>query len=298
MDRKIGLALGGGGARGFAHLGVLIGLEEAGISVHAIAGTSMGAALAATKALGMDLRKLEKLLCTLNFNSMLQVSDNTLREVQRIIGRSVMEYFRGSTWKEEAASPPELARLHELFSLLTAQKSFADTLVPFAVVAADVETGQRVVLREGRIGPAVTASTAVPGVFSPVAYGGRYLVDGGIVDKLPVDVAVELGANSVIAVDTGAPLTRRVETYVEAILQAQRATSKHLTQLQLERAEERLAGRLVVLRPDVGWIRMFAFEYAEEAIQAGKASVSAHLDQLRELAGLPVRETATEPEPA
>ncbi len=287
MERKIGLALGGGGARGLAHLGVLIGLEEAGIPIYAIAGTSMGAALAATKALGMDLRRLEKLLCTLNLNSMLQVSDNTLREVQRIIGRSVMEYFRGSTWKEEAASPPELARLHELFSLLTARKTFADTVVPFAVVAADVETGQRVVLREGKIGPAVTASTAVPGVFSPVAYGGRYLVDGGIVDKLPVDVAVELGANSVIAVDTGAPLTRRVETYLEAILQAQRATSKHLTQLQLERSQERLSGRVVVLRPDVGWIRMFGFEYTEEAIQAGKASVSAHLDELYDLAGIP-----------
>ncbi|MEN6368476.1 MAG: patatin-like phospholipase family protein [Thermotogota bacterium] len=296
MERKIGLALGGGGARGLAHLGVLIGLEEAGIPIHAIAGTSMGAALAASKALGMDLHRLERLLCTLNLNSMLQVSDNTLREVQRIIGRSVMEYLRGSTWKEEAASPPELARLHELFSLLTARKEFADTLVPFAVVAADIETGQRVVLREGKIGPAVTASTAVPGVFSPVAYGGRYLVDGGIVDKLPVDVAVELGADSVIAVDTGAPLTRRVETYFEAILQAQRATSKHLTQLQLERSQERLGGRLVVLRPDVGWIRMFGFEYTEEAIQAGRASVSAHLDELRELAGIPAAApAATEP---
>jgi len=293
MERRIGLALGGGGARGLAHLGVLIGLEEAGIPIHAIAGTSMGAALAASKALGMDLYRLEKLLRALNLNSMLQVSDNTLREVQRIIGRSVMEYFRGSTWKAEAASPPELARLRELFSLLTAHKGFEDTRIPFAVVAADVETGQRVVLREGKIGPAVTASTAVPGVFSPVAYGGRYLVDGGIVDKLPVDVAVELGANSVIAIDTGAPLTRRVESVLEAILQAQRATSKHLTLLQLQMAQQRLEGRLVILRPDVGWIRMFGFEYTEEAIQAGKASVTAHLDELRELAGIP--SPATEP---
>jgi NTE family protein len=283
MERKIGLALGGGGARGLAHLGVLIALDEAKIPIHVIAGTSMGAALGAAQALGMDLYKLERLLSAINLNDLLQVTDNTIREVQKIVGRSVAEYVRGPTWRSDASSAPELARLNEFFALLTARKSFDDTKIPFAVVATDVETGLAVVLRDGKIHRAVTASTAVPGVFSPVAHEGRYLVDGGIVNKLPVDVVMEMGAQAVIAVDTGAPLTRKVETCLEAILQAQRATSKHLTHLQLEMARRELGGSLVSLHPDVGWIRMFGFEYVEEAIQAGKASVSAHLDELREL---------------
>jgi len=296
MDRRIGLALGGGGARGLAHLGVLIGLDEAKLPIHAIAGTSMGAVLGAARAIGANLQLLAKLLTTLDLNALLQVSDNTLREVRKIVGRSMIEYVRGSAWRAEGALPPDLARLNELFSLLTARKTFAETLVPFAVVATDVETGQRAVLDQGPICRALTASTAVPGVFSPVAHEGRFLIDGGIVNKVPVDVVIEMGATAVIAVDTGAPIARRVETQLEAILQAQRSTSKHLTQMQLDAARRLLHDRLVILRPDVGWIRMFAFEYAEEAIQAGRASVSAHLDELAELLHGPARSPATSEE--
>lgn len=285
MEQRIGLALGGGGARGLAHLGVLIGLAEAGVAPFAIAGTSMGAALGAAYAVGANLDLLSRLLATLDLNAMLQVTDSALREAQKIVGRSMVEYVRGSAWRSDSTLPPELARLDELFSLITARKTFSETRIPLAVVAADIETGQRVVLDRGPISRALTASTAVPGVFSPVAHEGRFLIDGGIVDKVPVDVVIDMGATAVIAVDTGAPLTRRVDTQLEAILQSQRATSKHLTQMQLDVARRRLDNRLVVLRPDVGWIRLFAFEYAAEAVQAGRASVSAHLDELRELTG-------------
>jgi NTE family protein len=285
MDGKIGLALGGGGARGLAHLGVLMGLDEAKVPIGAIAGTSMGAALGAARAVGANLHLLAKVLASLNLNALLQVTDNTLREVQKIVRRSMAEYVRGSAWRVAGASPPDLARMDELFSLLTAHKTFEECVIPFAVVAADIETGQRVVLDRGPIHRAITASTAIPGIFSPVAYEGRFLIDGGIVDKVPVDVVADMGATAVIAVDTGAPLARRIDTQLEAVLQAQRSTSRQLSHMQLEAARQRLEGRLVVLRPDVGWIRMFAFEYAEEAIQAGRASVSAHLDELQELTG-------------
>jgi len=284
---SIGLALGGGGARGLAHLGVLIGLADAGIPLHAIAGTSMGAALGAARAVGANLELLSRLLATVDLNAILQISDNALREAQKIVGRSMVEYVRGPAWRTEGIRPPDLARLTELYSLMTARKTFEETTIPLAVVATDVETGQRVVLDHGPIAPALAASTAVPGVFSPVSQDGRFLIDGGIVDKVPVDVVIEMGATAVIAVDTGAPLTRRIDTQLEALLQAQRATSKHLTAMQLEAARRRLGNRLVVLRPDVGWIRMFAFEYAAEAVQAGRASVSAHLDDLLELTALP-----------
>ena len=285
MEPRIGLALGGGGARALAHLGVLIALEEARIPICCIAGSSMGAAIGASKAIGADLKKIESLLGCLDLNDLLQVSDSTLREVQRVLGRGVMEYVRGSTWREEDAKPQDLARLYELFSLLTANKNFDDVLTPFAVVATDVETGERVTLDRGKLYHAVTASAAVPGVFSPVAWEGRFLVDGGIVEKLPVTAVIEMGATAILAVDAGAqPGRRAVETRLDALLQTQRTTSQHLTRHQLERARERVEGRIVVIRPDVAWITMFGFEHTEEAIQAGKESVQAHLDQIRELA--------------
>lgn len=281
--RRLGLTLGGGGARGLAHLGVLIALEEAGISVSAITGTSMGAAMGAAKAIGADLKKIRILLGCLDLNEILQVTDSTLRELQKIIGRSVVEYVRGSTWREEDARPHDLARLCELFSLLTARKTFDQTQIPFAVVAADVETGEPVVLKKGRLSDAITASTAVPGVFSPFALDGRLLMDGGVVDKLPIEAVVDLGADAVLAVDTGAPLNREIATILDALLQAQRATSYHLTRVRLEQSRELLRGRLLVLKPDVGWIRMFGFEHAEEAIEAGAETARAHLDQIRKL---------------
>lgn len=283
MEKLVGLALGGGGARGLAHLGVLIALDNADIPISMIAGTSMGAAMGATRAVGTDLNKIEILLGCLDLNEILQVTGSMVRELQKMIGRSMVEYVRGSPWREEDASPHDLVRLNELFRLLTGGKRFEDTVLPFAVVAADLETGERVVLDEGPLHDALTASTAVPGVFSPVAQGGRYLIDGGVVDKLPIDVVIDMGANAVIAVDAGAPLDRKIVTAFDAVIQAQRATSTQLTRLQLECARRQLGGRLMVLRPDVGWIRMFSFEHSVNAIQAGKDVVRAHLDEIREL---------------
>ncbi|MBE0635423.1 patatin-like phospholipase family protein [Candidatus Bipolaricaulota bacterium] len=290
MTEQLGLALGGGGARGLAHLGALIALEEAGVPISVIAGTSMGAAMGAAKSIGADLHLIAKVLESLDLNDLLQVSDSTVRELQKIIGRSMVEYVRGSAWKEEDSAPHDLVRLRELFRLLTAGKRFEESAIPFAAVAADLETGDRVILREGLLCDAVVASTSVPGVFSPVACNGQFLIDGGVVDKLPVDVVIDMGATAVIAIDTGAPLDREITTCLDAVLQAQRVTSYQLTNLQLILAAERLKSKLIVISPDVGWIRMFGFEHTREAIQAGKDAVNARLDDIRALVGLTASE--------
>jgi len=288
MSRRLGLALGGGGARGLAHLGVLIALEEANIPISMIAGTSMGSVMGAAKSVGADLQLIAKVLESVDLNDMLQVSDSTVREVQKIVGRSMVE-FRGSAWREEDSKPHDLLRLRELFRLLTAGKRFSDAEIPYAAVAANLETGERIVLREGLLCDAVVASTSVPGVFSPVAWEGQFLIDGGVVDKLPVDVVIDMGAEAVLAVDTGAPLDNDISTCLDTLLQTQRVTSSQLTDLQLVVAAERLNGNLVVIQPDVGWIRMFAFEHTQAAIQAGKDAVHAHLDDIRTLANLDSR---------
>jgi len=284
--RKIGLALGGGGARGFAHLGVLIALTENDIPIDFISGTSMGAVIGAARALGMDLDRLRRLVSSLDINELLQLSESTIREVQKAIGRGLIEYVRGSDWHTNDGCPQDLARIYELFSLLTANKDFSDTVIPLAVVAADLETGERVVLSEGKLYKAVTASAAIPGTFSPVAHQGRYLIDGGVVNKVPASVTIDMGAEAVIAVDTGAPLTRGVKTTLDALLQSQRITSHELTHLQIERAHQQVDGRFVLLRPEVGWITMLAFEHVTEAIAAGKEEAYAHMDEIKKLCGL------------
>jgi NTE family protein len=280
---KIGLALGGGGARGFAHLGVLIALEENDIPIDIITGTSMGAAMGAIKALGLDLRKMERLLASLDLNDLLQVSDSTLREMERGIGRGMLEYLRGSSWREPGYIPERLARMFRLFYLLSANKGFSEIVVPFAVVAAELESGARVVLNEGKIYKAVTASAAIPGVFYPVRHEGRYLIDGGVIDKIPADVAVELGAGIVIAVDTSSPLEKRVENSLYVLLQAQRIPSAELTELQLDRVRKQVNGRFILLRPDLEGIAMLAFNRLGEAVQAGREEALARMDEIKAL---------------
>ncbi len=284
--RKIGLALGGGGARGFAHLGVLIALAENEIPIDFLSGTSMGAVIGAARALGMDLDRLRRLLSCLDINELLQVSESTIREVQKAIGRGLIEYVRGSDWHASDGFPQDLARVYELFSLLTANKEFSDTVIPFTVVAADLETGERVVLTEGKLYKAVTASAAIPGTFSPVAHQGRYLIDGGVIDKVPANVTIDMGADAVIAVDTGASLTRSVRTTLDALLQSQRITSHELTRLQMEKDRQRVDGRFILLRPKVSWITMLAFQHVAEAITAGKDEACAHMDEIKKLCGL------------
>ena len=280
---RLGVALGGGGARGFAHLGVLLTFQRHGIPVDVVAGTSLGAVMGAAQALSLDLDFFRRVLTSLDLNGLLQVSSSTIREIQRAIGRGMIEYVRGSAWKSPDRESPSTARMRELFSLLTGNRSFSDTTIPFAAVAADLETGERVVLRSGTLCDALAASAAVPGVFPPVLCQGRYLIDGGVVDKIPADVVVDLGADAVIAVDTGAPLTRSVNTSFDALLQSERITSRHLTSLQLARESERLDGRVVVIAPPVGWITMFAFEHLAQAVAAGERAAEQQLPAVLDL---------------
>jgi len=280
---RLGIALGGGGARGFAHLGILLVLEENEIPIDVVTGTSMGAAIGGAKALGMDLGKLSRVLACIDLNEILQISESTLREMQRAIGRGMVEYVRGPTWKDGTSGSDALRRLVHLFRLLTADRDFSDLELPFAAVAADVETGEEVVLTEGNLALAIAASAAIPGVFAPVLREGRYLIDGGVLNKVPVDAVIDLGADAVIAVDAGAPVSRDLRTSLDILLQSQRIASAHLTTLQLERARRRVGGRFLLLQPAVEEITMLSFERLPEAVEAGKAAARAHLDEIRAL---------------
>jgi len=195
----------------------------------------------------------------------------------------MVEYVRGTSLREEKTTPERLARIRELFSLLTANKSFSDITIPFAAVAADLETGQRVVLNQGKLSQAAAASAAIPGVFHPVRYGKRFLIDGGVIDKIPASLAIEMGAESVLAIDTGAPLASSINTSFDIFLQTYGITSRELTGLQLDAVRKQVSGRFLLLRPDVGWIKLLDFEQSAAAIQAGKEVAIAHISEIKEL---------------
>jgi NTE family protein len=177
-DLKIGLALGGGAARGCAHIGVLRALEEKSIPVGCIAGTSIGAMVGAVYASG-GMDHLEELLLKMDLLQLLSYFDVVFPHSGLVDGRKVTELLRG----------------------ILGDRSFDDLSVPFAAVATDLRDGSEVVLSSGDVIDAVRASIAVPGVFTPFVTDDALLVDGGLVDPVPVNVVRSLGAEFVIAVD-------------------------------------------------------------------------------------------------
>lgn len=175
---KIGVALGGGGAKGFAHIGVLQVLKDAGVQIDVIAGTSIGALVGAVCAAG-SLHHLER-----------EALDLKITDIPGLLSPSwcFSGLFTG-------------ANAFELLNDLVEVEQFAELPLPFATVSADLYTGETVVHRAGRIHEAVRASAAIPAIFTPVMLDGRVLVDGGTVEPVPVAATRQLGADIVIAVD-------------------------------------------------------------------------------------------------
>lgn len=177
----IGLALGGGGARGLAHVGVLRVLEREGIPITHIAGTSMGGLLGALYAGGVSLEAMEEELDRLDdFSALFRLFDLSIVGGLSVKGARIYEY---------------LARL------LGPELQFSDLRLPFAAVAVDLNTGREVILREGRVAEAVRASISIPGVFVPYSLDPHLMIDGGVLDNVPVDAARLLGVGPVAAVD-------------------------------------------------------------------------------------------------
>ncbi len=181
---RIGLALSGGAARGLAHVGVLAVLLKAGIPIDYVAGCSAGAILGALFCAGTSLEQIRVLT-------------------------SYVTWRRLATPVRSPQGFLSFDKLERWLIMLLGDLDFAELKVPFAVVTMDVQSGERVVLREGRVSEAVRASCSVPGLVTPVGINGRLLADGGIVDNLPVDAARELGAEFVIGVDVFEPFYGR-----------------------------------------------------------------------------------------
>ncbi|MCF3195628.1 patatin-like phospholipase family protein [Pseudomonas bubulae] len=216
---KVGLVLSGGAARGLAHVGVLKALEEQGIHIDAIAGTSMGAVIGGLYASGYKIDELEKLALSIDWQEAL--SDAPEREDvpfrRKQDDRDFLVKQKLSFRDDGSLGLPlgviqgqNLALLLEsLLAHSSDIRDFDKLPIPFRAVATDIVNGEKVVFRKGHLPQVIRASMSIPAVFAPVEINGQLLVDGGMVDNIPVDVAREMGVDIVIVVDIGTPLRGR-----------------------------------------------------------------------------------------
>ena len=249
VQPKIGVALGSGGARGFAHIGVLEVLEEHKIPIAAVAGSSMGALLGAIYATGAPIAMMQRLALHLPIS---QWVDFTVPHMGFVLG----------------------ARVHRMIRLLTKDRSFEEAMIPLAVVATDLELGERVVFTSGPIHEAVRASIAIPGIFVPHRVGGRILVDGGVIDRVPITAARDLGCDIVVAVDVGLfdrlpPVKNVIDVIVQSIDIMEREVFRH-----------RILDADLVVRPELDLMSSTSFAGIDRAILAGRVAMQTMMPDL------------------
>lgn len=275
---RIGLALGGGGARGYAHLGVLKALEEANIPIDVVSGTSIGAVVGAASATGYRIEEMVDIALQMRWRRLFALADPTLPRQGVIAGN----------------------RLEKYFDTLTGGREFNQLEKTLIVVATDIATGEEVRLSSGPVARALRASTAVPGIICPVKSGRRLLVDGTLTAPVPVSAAREAGAEVVVAVDVCSPVDR-TDVLVQAWKRLKKRPSRQTYRLAgvpgflhflkpgwpesiniVGRSLE-LCDRYVIspvdhsvtywlVRPAVENVRWYEFHRARECIQAGEAA--------------------------
>ncbi|WP_246940249.1 patatin-like phospholipase family protein [Bacillus pinisoli] len=249
---KIGLALGSGGARGFAHLGVIKVLLDHDIPIDYIAGSSMGALIGSFYGAGLGIDRLYNLALAFKRKYYL---DFTVPKMGFISGN----------------------RVKELIKVFTQGKNIEDLNIPLAIVATDLLKGERVVFREGPVTDAVRASISIPGIFVPEKKNGRVLVDGGVIDRLPVTVARDMGADIVIAVDVNnGKVVEEISSIFDVIMQSIELMQDELVKYVVNDSD-------ITIKPKVGVFSARAFTNIEEIIKMGEEEALLLLPAIQEV---------------
>ncbi len=277
---KVGLVLGGGGARGAAHIGVLEELERLRIPVDCVAGTSMGALVAGAWAAGLDASTLRKALAQADWNDLFQ--DNPgYNDVNYRSKRLAKQFLPGSEagiTADGVVTPPGVVSgqkiklfLNQLVHADQGDRQIEQLPLPVSIIATDIANGERVVFRQGSLTLAMRASMSVPGLMVPLEYGGRKLVDGGLVDNLPVQEVRDLcGADIVIAVNVGSPLLPASE--INGFLSVSSQMVSILTEQNVTRSLAQLSAKDIYIKPDLTGLTAAQFERNGEAADRGRAA--------------------------
>jgi NTE family protein len=287
---RIGLVLSGGGARGLAHVGVLKVLEEMHVPVDAIAGTSMGAVIGGLYASGMTAAEIEALVSTVDWNAAFRDrsprSDLNFRRKQD--DRELLVRFPLGLKAGKFRVPRGLIQGQKLTQMLRRETisvagidDFDRLPTRFRAVATDLETGDRRVLAGGDLTEALRASMSAPGVFAPVELNGRLLVDGGLVENLPVDVAREMGVDIVIAVDVGSQPVGRRELNSALTVSNQMLTI--MMQRETDRQRELLVDGDVLIEPPLGTMPSLDFTVVDQTVMRGADGARGQAARLAEL---------------
>lgn len=265
---RVGLALGGGGARGYAHIGVLKVLVREQVPVDYLAGTSMGGVIAAAFAIGKSPAEIEAEALALRTSALVDIG---LRRMGLMEGRHVREF------------------LLRFFG----DRDIADTTIPLRLTAVDLDNGKEVTLAKGPLVDAIRATISVPGVFCPADWEGRRLLDGGLVNQVPADVVREMGAECVLAVDVGhisfEPLSEEAARRLLSLPGLARLNplvstlSRSLDIMQAEMTRDRLEKVKpdVVVRPDLGAVNIEEFDRAGEVIPMGERAAVEQMPRVR-----------------
>ncbi|NNJ77695.1 MAG: BamA/TamA family outer membrane protein [Xanthomonadales bacterium] len=303
-EPRVGLALSGGGARGGAHIGVLEALEEMGIGVDYIAGTSMGAVIGSMYASGYSAAEIREVFETMDWEWAL--SDKPERVDWTMRSKELESQFlvplRVGLNKGKIQLPLGAIEgqhldqvLREILLPVVETRDFDDLPIPFRAVATDLASGEAVVLTEGSLPDAVRASMSVPGVFSPVEIHGRLLVDGGMANNLPVNIVREMGADIVIAVDISSQMLSREQ--LTSVLSVTEQLTNFLTRRTTDEQIERLGPGDYLLVPDLGGFSSADFLNAPNIIEKGAEAAFLPELALRELADVRPARTIEPPDP-
>ncbi len=237
-DTKVGLALGGGGVLGAAHIGVLKAVEELDIPIHYIAGTSIGALISALYAFGYNWQAIETITEDLNW---LNASELSLSQFG-ILSND---------------------KIGELITKNIGEATFVQADIPLAMIATDIYNGEKVILQEGSVSRAVMASTCVPGLFNPIEVNNKILVDGGIVENVPISPLQEMGAEYLIGVALGTGSAReKPENIIDVLLRSFYFSIEAATKLHTKKAH-------LLIQPDLASFNLISTQQTPALINVG-----------------------------
>jgi NTE family protein len=283
---RVAVVLSGGSALGLAHVGALKVIEQAGIPIDMIVGTSMGAIVGGLYAVGYSPDQLDSIVTKLNWTTVLSEQRDSLGDHYNLLKRQRFPFWIGFDSKGISLGAG-LLEGQNVLSLLTELtlhdlnvRDFDKLPVPYRAVATDIMTGEKVVISRGSIADAMRASMSLPGIFRPYALDGRQLVDGGIADNMPVDVAREMGADIVIAVDSGAGRPTSADFLNSSVA----ITAQTLNLLIDQNMESARKNADLVITPDLHDFNMMSFGDVVRIVDQGKKGAEAKLPALREIA--------------
>ncbi|MCF7871195.1 MAG: patatin-like phospholipase family protein [Candidatus Omnitrophica bacterium] len=282
--KKIGLVLGGGGARGLAHIGIIKELEKAGIIPDIIVGASMGSVIGGAYALFANAEILEKKVLELVKNKDLSkleslAAPRTEEEKEIVFQRLATFVSKLFLWNLRAinGSITDGIKIKEIINKLINSKKFSDTKIKFACTAIDINWGKEMLFTKGFLSDAIFASISIPGVFPPVKQGDKLLVDGGIINMVPVAVAEKLGADITIAIDASLDIKPTEFKHGHDILfRTEMIKEKEIGKLKMQSAD-------IIIRPDVGSYSWAGFSKINALIKKGEKAAKEKIPEVKRI---------------